>query len=700
MNGLPGAVARLLGLLVALTWLAPVAHSAYTITGGPGPAPVNSTTPNADYAQLDAIMTQFMFNANVPNAQLAIGYGGRIVYSRAYTASTVERPLRTGVTTNPASANTYSESAYMTAQPNTRFRMASLSKLVTGLGIQQLVLDGKLSLTESAYGILREDPSANAQAAFGAAPADARVLNITVQQLLNHEAGFDRNSKIYSTANCTTFPSPVPCLGHPANQPEHIVRYSDPVGSVKPWPYPYNQPTHQEFVKTCSRHLEKDLPARLLHYTPGAPPAVSGAYFQFYTNIAYCWAERIIAIRAGASYSGYEDYVQKKVLQPAGIAYAALARADNRDRLQPGDSTTLEINEYYDQPGSYLDYAWCDVYDRAPYSPCVVPRPTNFRPRDYGGAGGWVFSAQEYLRMLQSTKLRLRAPHLLDFPASNGTGSDSLFAGPTISAGTSGANSWIYRYSYGAGVTEWRVTATNALLGYFVGHTGSLPGTRSFYQLDDVTPMNWVVTLNTSPDWDYGSCSSATTVPAATKYWCLLQGNGVSENNGATVTSASTTNSIFTQMRAIYGNATKRAQLEAAADLWVDQLPLPCDLDVNAGGAGNGLRNGVADGLMILRAMQGARGAGIAVSASGATGANTTTYDRAEKNARDLVSTRVADIDGDGVVNPAIDGVLLLRAMFGMSGSAVTNGLAITGPRSDWASIRSYLNTRCNATLP
>ena len=111
-------------------------------------------------------------------------------------------------------------------------------------------------------------------------------------------------------------------------------------------------------------------------------------------------------------------------------------------------------------------------------------------------------------------------------------------------------------------VTEWRVTATNALLGYFVGHTGSLPGTRSFYQLDDVTPMNWVVTLNTSPDWDYGSCSSATTVPAATKYWCLLRGNSVSENNGATVTSASTTNSIFTQMRAIYGNATKRRNLK------------------------------------------------------------------------------------------------------------------------------------------
>ncbi len=64
------------------------AHAAYTITGDPGPAPVNATTPNADYAQLDAIMTQFMLNANVPNAQLAVGHGGRIVFVRGYTAST------------------------------------------------------------------------------------------------------------------------------------------------------------------------------------------------------------------------------------------------------------------------------------------------------------------------------------------------------------------------------------------------------------------------------------------------------------------------------------------------------------------------------------------------------------------------------------------------------------------------------------
>ena len=107
------------------------------------------------------------------------------------------------------------------------------------------------------------------------------------------------------------------------------------------------------------------------------------------------------------------------------------------------------------------------------------------------------------------------------------------------------------------------------------------------YQLDDVTPMHWTVVLNTSPDWDYGSCSSATSVPAATKYWCLLQGNRVSENNGAALTNPSTSNSIFTQMRAV--TATRRsARSETAADLWSDQIALPCNLDVN--GAGNGCK--------------------------------------------------------------------------------------------------------------
>ena len=104
---------------------------------------------------------------------------------------------------------------------------------------------------------------------------------------------------------------------------------------------------------------------------------------------------------------------------------------------------------------------------------------------------------------------------------------------------------------------------------------------------------------------------------------------------------------------------------------------------------------------MILRAMRAIAVAGIATSTVGATSSATTTYDRAEKNARDLITTKVVDIDGDGVVDPAVDGVLLLRTLlWAHRNTSVTNGLTIAGPRNDWTSIRNYLNTRCGAALP
>ena len=60
-------------------------------------------------------MTQFMLNANVPNAQLAVGHGGRIVFVRGYTASTTERPLQTVTATVNMVSRTYNEPAYQTA---------------------------------------------------------------------------------------------------------------------------------------------------------------------------------------------------------------------------------------------------------------------------------------------------------------------------------------------------------------------------------------------------------------------------------------------------------------------------------------------------------------------------------------------------------------------------------------------------------
>ena len=59
------------------------------------------------------------------------------------------------------------------------------------------------------------------------------------------------------------------------------------------------------------------------------------------------------------------------------------------------------------------------------------------------------------------------------------------------------------------------------------------------------------------------------------------------------------------------------------------------------------------------------------------------------------------DIDGSGgAPNPLTDGLMLVRAMLGLTGTAVTNGAIIgTPPRNTWALIQPYLNANCGTNF-
>ncbi len=53
----------------------------------------------------------------------------------------------------------------------------------------------------------------------------------------------------------------------------------------------------------------------------------------------------------------------------------------------------------------------------------------------------------------------------------------------------------------------------------------------------------------------------------------------------------------------------------------------------------------------------------------------------------------ILDIDGDCIVDPLTDGLLLTRAMMGLTGAAVTNNAIGAGAtRTTWAQIRAYIN--------
>jgi hypothetical protein len=60
----------------------------------------------------------------------------------------------------------------------------------------------------------------------------------------------------------------------------------------------------------------------------------------------------------------------------------------------------------------------------------------------------------------------------------------------------------------------------------------------------------------------------------------------------------------------------------------------------------------------------------------------------------------VVDVDGNGGINATTDGLLLTRAMLGMTGGAVTNGaIGLRATRTTWSEIRQFLNANCGTNF-
>ena len=60
------------------------------------------------------------------------------------------------------------------------------------------------------------------------------------------------------------------------------------------------------------------------------------------------------------------------------------------------------------------------------------------------------------------------------------------------------------------------------------------------------------------------------------------------------------------------------------------------------------------------------------------------------------------DVDGNGNSDALTDGLMILRAMFGLTGAQVTNNALGTTPpatRTTWAAIRAYLNANCGSNF-
>ena len=124
---------------------------------------------------------------------------------------------------------------------------------------------------------------------------------------------------------------------------------------------------------------------------------------------------------------------------------------------------------------------------------------------------------------------------------------------------------------------------------------------------------------------------------------------------------------------------------------FVGRQPMSCDLDADA----NLSVKATTDGILALRWMLGMTGPAATQGAIGVSPGRTVAADIATH-----LSAQRMDIDGDSSVDAATDGLLLLRALLGLSGTAVTNGaVSPCATRATWADIRSHLAGTCGLTL-
>ncbi|MDQ3797875.1 MAG: serine hydrolase [Acidobacteriota bacterium] len=287
--------------------------------------------PVGSMSQCDTQMQTFLNNYQIPGATFAITKNGKLIYMRAFGAA--------------------NQAGTEATQPYHMFRIASISKPITSIAIMKLIENGQLSLNDKVFGpggILNADPYfANANI------TDTRVYNITIQNLLEHSAGWNRDLPM----------SPNPLPPYPWGY-----GHSDPIA----FPLHVTQ-TLGEANPVTRRAMIKFSIQKGLNFTPGTVFS--------YSNMGYLVLGEVIEKKTGMT---YENYVKQNILAPLGIYDIRLGKNLLEDKLE--------------REGEYIN----------PFTTLSAYGTGQFVPWQYGGwsleamdaHGGWIATSRDLLRLL------------------------------------------------------------------------------------------------------------------------------------------------------------------------------------------------------------------------------------------------------------------------------------------------------------
>jgi N-acyl-D-amino-acid deacylase len=272
--------------------------------------------PRAELAAVDEWVLGWMGENNVPGAAVAIAREGKVAYVRGFGYA--DREAKTPV------------------QPDALFRIASVSKPITGVAVMKLVQEEKLKLEDKVLDFLPLEPHFEDGGKF-----DERWKQITVVQCLAHTGGWDRGQS-----------------------------YDPMFQAVR-----------------MAKSLKIDLPVlteHVIRYQLGQPLDFDPLSRYAYSNFGYCVLGRVIEKVTGQA---YEKYVQDAVLKPLGIERARIGGSLARERADG------EVKYYDVHDGQGLAIVGPGAgKDQVPIS------YGTWRQETLDAHGGWIASAVDLVK--------------------------------------------------------------------------------------------------------------------------------------------------------------------------------------------------------------------------------------------------------------------------------------------------------------
>ena len=220
---------------------------------------INAYSSLPEFETIDDQVNQFLEQWEIKGASLAIVKDGKLVYSKGFGFADKEKGVE--------------------AQPYHQFRIASVSKLFTAVGIMKMVEEGKIKLDDKVFGekgILPEYKDI----------ADPLAYKIEVEHLLNHTGGWRNELR--------TDPMFVPVLV------AEVMKVKNPI--------------------TFEQTLQFMLSQKGM-FEPGT--------LYDYSNFGYCLLSKIIEKKSGLT---YEKYMQEKILNPIGVNRMRITKNSYKDK--------------------------------------------------------------------------------------------------------------------------------------------------------------------------------------------------------------------------------------------------------------------------------------------------------------------------------------------------------------------------------